>query len=107
MGLFVGKTYLVQFLDDGTDSVTEIPFNYNYLKDNKPVVIVSTRIGFMARYAGGGLQIYEIDMQPMEYFISNIHRDHEYFFSFLAEHYPRDLNFILFHPELFRGEFEP
>ena len=102
-----GKTYMVEFLDDGTDSIIEIPFDYNYLYENKPVVIVSTRIGFIARYAGGRLQIYEIDFQPVEYFISNIHRNHDYFFQWLAEYYPRDLAFILFHPELFRGEFEP
>lgn len=102
-----GKTYMVEFLDDGTESITEISFEYNYLREKKPIVIISTEINSVLRYAGGEFQIYEMDVAPMAYFISNIERDHDYFFQWLAEYYPRDLAFILFHPELFRGEFEP
>lgn len=97
------KTYLIEFLDDGTEQITEASSDYDYLK--RPGLMVAMSIGFIARYAGGGYQIYEMDVKPATYFISNVGRDHDYFFSFLAEHYPRDLAFILFHPELFRGEF--
>lgn len=103
------KTYLIEFLDDGTEQITEASsaFNYLKLKDRRPCLMVAMSIGFIARYAGGGFQIYEMDVKPATYFVSNVERDHDYFFSFLAEYYPRDLAFILFHPEIFRGEFSP
>lgn len=63
--------------------------------------------GFVARYHSSGLQIWEFDLVPPTYFITNGQVTEERFFSFLAEHYPQDLTFILFHPELFRREFEP
>jgi len=99
------KHYLIEFLDDGTEKITEASSTFNYLKDRRPCLMVAMSIGFIARYAGGNYQIYEMDVNPTTYFVSNVERDHDYFFSFLAENYPRDLAFILFHPEIFRGEF--
>lgn len=101
------KHYLIEFLNDGTEQITEVSSAFNYLKDDVPCLMVAMSIGFIARYSGGGFQIYEMDVKPAAYFVSNVERDHDYFFSFLAEHYPRDLAFILFHPEIFRGEFSP
>lgn len=98
----------IEFDNNGVGTATAIEYGGNSFNIERRGLTISLAGGFFGRFHPRGLEIWCVDYAtPIEYFISNLRKDQDYFFSFLATYYPHDLNFLLFHPELFSAEFNP